>query len=74
LTARYDRRTFLQAIAAGGSLLPAAMVCARGKQTLAAPNDSSAGATTVVDDRAQLFVDLERVESLDGVHQEFHAA
>ncbi len=74
MTAQLDRRTFLEKVAAGGALLPAAMSCARGKVAWAGPADQSADGTPVLDDAAQLFVDLQQVELLEGVRQEFHAA
>ena len=50
------------------------MSCDRGKVAWAQPADPSADATPTLDDAAQLFVDLQQVESLEGAHQEVHAA
>lgn len=68
------RRTFLRAVAGGGSLLPAALLSARGEMLFARAVDRSTEARKVTTGAAQIFVDLEDVESLDGVAREFHAA
>jgi hypothetical protein len=69
MTAHYDRRSFIKAVAVGGGVLGI-----RGTAALAQPADRADDQAPVLDDAAQLFVDLGQVEPLDGVRQDFHAA